>query len=65
MGKEHLKELGKQLLNIGVAVVVFAIIQPIVSENIRPIVSLVAFFIYLLLTIIGVLLIKKGEKNEL
>lgn len=61
---EAYKELGKQLLNIGVAVIVFVIIQPFVSEKANIKLVIVGFGIYFMLTTSGFLLIKISEKKE-
>ena len=61
---EAYKELGKQLLNIGVAVIVFVIIQPFVSEKADIKLVIIGFTIYLMLTTSGFLLIKIAERKE-
>ena len=61
---EAYKELGKQLLNIGVAVIVFVIIQPFVSEKADIRLVVIGFSIYLIITISGFILIRFAEKNE-
>ncbi len=64
MEREELKEVGKQILNIGVAIVVFAIIQPFIKHKIDVITTFFAFLSYIALTLIGAYLIKKGGKQE-
>ncbi len=61
---EAYKELGKQLLNIGVAVIVFVIIQPFVSEKADIRLVVIGFSIYLMITTSGFILIRFAEKNE-
>jgi len=61
---EAYKELGKQLLNIGVAVIVFVIIQPFVSEKADIKLAIIGFTIYFMLTASGFILIKIAEKKE-
>ncbi|WP_457642355.1 hypothetical protein [Persephonella sp.] len=61
MEREYLKEVGKQLLNLALAIIVFAIIQPLVKGEINPIVAIIAVALYFIITAIGGILIKKGE----
>ena len=61
---EAYKELGKQLLNIGVAVIVFVIIQPFVSEKADIRLVVIGFSIYLMITTSGFILIRFAEKKE-
>jgi len=61
---EAYKELGKQLLNIGVAVIVFVIIQPFVSEKADMKLVVIGFLIYLMITTSGFILIRFAEKKE-
>ena len=61
MEREYLKEIGKQLLNLAIAIIVFAIIQPLVKGDVNPIVAITAVFLYFIITAIGGILIKKGE----
>jgi len=61
---EAYKELGKQLLNIGVAVIVFVIIQPFVSEKADIKLVVIGFSIYLMITASGFILIRFAEKKE-
>ncbi len=65
MEREDLKEVGKQILNIGVAIVVFAIIQPFIKHEFDLITTLFAIIFYVASTILGAYLIRKGgKKNE-
>ncbi len=61
MEKEELKEVGKQILNIGVAVIVFAIIQPLMKNELNVDVLVIALFVYIALTLFGAFLIRKGR----
>ena len=61
---EAYKEVGKQLLNIGVAVVVFVIIQPFVSNSLKISFIIEGFIAYLFITMVGFILIRKAEKME-
>ncbi len=61
MERDYLKEIGKQLLNLAIAIVVFAIIQPLVKGDINPIIAIISVSLYFILTTIGGVLIKIGE----
>ena len=61
---ETLKEFGKQLLNIGVAVLVFVIIQPFASGSLNEEFVIKGILGYILITGAGLLLIKKGKDME-
>ena len=61
---EAYKELGKQLLNIGVAVIVFVIIQPLVSEKADIKLVITGFVVYFMITVSGFILIRFAEKKE-
>ncbi len=67
MEKEYLKELGKQLLNIGVAIVVFAIIQPLMKGDLKPSIAIYSIITYIIITTFGLFFVKLGEgenKND-
>jgi len=57
-------ELGKQLLNIGVAGLVFAFIQPLVHGELTVEKSIWAIIWYAVFTSIGVFLIAFGSRDE-
>lgn len=64
MEKEHLKEAGKHLLNIAVAIIVFAVIQPAVNKEFDVLVAVISIAFYLVIFSIGIYLIKKGQSEE-
>jgi len=59
-----LEELGKQLLNIGVAVIVFVIIQPFASQSIDTSLVIKGIIAYLLITGGGLILLWKSRQLE-
>ncbi len=60
---EALKEFGKSSLNFSVAVLVFAILQPVISEKVNFL-KLIAFgIVYILIVVFGMFFISKGEDN--
>ncbi len=61
--KEAFQEVGKQLLNVAVAGLVFALLQPIVHRELTINLIVVAALWYFLFTLIGVLFIAIGGKN--
>ncbi len=61
---EALKELGKHFLNLAVAVIVFMILQPLVSPNISNKFYLIGMISYLIIVISGFFLIIIGKKLE-
>ena len=61
MEREYLKELWKQFLNLAIAIIVFAIIQPVIKGEIKLSVAIIAVLLYFVFTTIGGILIKKGE----
>ncbi len=62
--KEGFKEFGKALINIGVASVIFAIIQPIVKGEFSGKLGIIALIMFLTLSSVGILLISLGGKNN-
>ena len=58
------EELGKHLLNIGVAIIVFAIIQPIMESKVDFVKVGIFAVIYILIASIGYFLIKASEDAE-
>ena len=65
MEREDLKEVGKQILYIAAAIIIFAIIQPLINHKVDIITIIIALCAYIILTFIGAYLIRKGvEKDE-
>jgi uncharacterized membrane protein (DUF441 family) len=63
--KKAFEEAGKHLLNIGVAIIVFAILQPILKNEFSLKSSLIFAVVYLLIFAIAIFLIAiGGEENE-
>ncbi len=63
--KESLKEYGKHLLNIGVAIIVFAIPQPIIRGEFKTSIAMYFIFAYILVSVIGNIFIAiGGQKYE-
>ncbi len=62
--KEASKEVGKGFINIGVAFVVFALIQPFVKGEFNIKLFLVAIFGFFISTFIGSLFIAFGGKKN-
>ncbi len=63
--QKGLKELGKGFINIGVAFIIFAIIQPFVKEKISIKIAVVSIIFSFIFFIIGVILSSlNGEKDE-
>ncbi len=62
--KKVFEEIGKHFLNIGVAIVVFAILQPIIKGEFDIKISLVFGFIYLVIVLISAILIAVGGENN-
>ncbi|RUM49163.1 MAG: hypothetical protein DSY47_04070 [Hydrogenothermus sp.] len=64
--RKGLEEVGKAIINIGVAVIIFAIIQPIVNGKFSATLTLGAIFIFILLEAISFFIVSYGgEENEL
>ena len=59
-----LNELGKGFINLGVAFLVFAVIQPFVKNNIDLKTSFVSIMFSSILFIVGVLLSSLGGKKS-
>ena len=59
---EALKELGKHLLNLALAVAVYLLIQPFLKEKFSFKVFIIGFLFYMLLASLGFLLIIFGSK---
>ena len=63
--KEGLKEVGKAIINIGVATVIFAIIQPLVKGEFSTTLGIIAFIVFIVFSTIGFFLISAGgSKND-
>jgi len=58
--RKGLEEVGKAIINIGVASVVFAVIQPIVNDEFSPVLSTGAIFVFILLATIGFFVVSLG-----
>ena len=64
--RKGLEEVGKAIINIGVAVIIFAIVQPVVNGKFSTRLGLIAFFAFLLLLITGFWLVSYGgDRDEL
>ena len=60
-----LNELGKGLINLAVAIIVFAVVQPLVKGSFSWDTSVASFFVSVILISIGVFFASlKGDKNE-
>lgn len=62
--KEGFKEFGKALINIGVAAIIFAIIQPFVKGEFSAKLGIIALIMFLSLSGVGILLISLGGKEN-
>ncbi len=63
--KEASKEVGKGFINIGVAFIIFALIQPFVKGEINTKLFLIAVFGFFISILIGALLVAfGGEKDD-
>ena len=62
--KEGFKEFGKALINIGVAAIIFAIIQPFVKGEFSAKLGVIALIMFLSLSGVGILLISLGGKKN-
>ncbi|EDP74431.1 hypothetical protein [Hydrogenivirga sp. 128-5-R1-1] len=62
--KKAFEEVGKHFLNIGVAIIVFAILQPIVKSEFSPKSSLIFAVVYLIIFTIAVFLITLGGRED-
>lgn len=64
--RRGLEEVGKAIINIGVAVIVFAIIQPIVNGKFSITLIISALGMFVLLAILGFFLVSYGgDRDEL
>jgi hypothetical protein len=61
---EGLKEYGKHLLNLALAIAIYLLIQPFEKGHNSLKLYLLGFFAYLLLAVLGVVLIILGNKLE-
>ncbi len=64
MEREDLKEFGKHLLNIGVAIIVFSIIQPLTKNSVNPYIVIYSIIAYIIVVVIGLFFIRKGGRKE-
>ena len=64
MEREDLKEFGKHLLNIGVAIIVFSIIQPLTKGEFNPYVVIFSILAYIIVVMVGMFFIRKGGKKD-
>ena len=62
--RKAFEEIGKHLLNIGVAIIVFAILQPIIKDKFDIKIALSFGIIYLIIFTIAVILIAIGGNND-
>lgn len=63
--RKAFEEFGKHLLNIGVAIIVFAILQPIIKGEFNKEVSISFGLIYVIIAIVSsVLIVLGGSENE-
>lgn len=58
------EEFGKQLLNIGVAIIVFAVIQPFINHSYNFNDIVIAIFAYVIITLTGIFLIEFGGGKD-
>ena len=59
---EALKEVGKHLLNLALAVAIYILIQPLLKGSFSPKVFMLGFAFYLVLVVLGILLIAIGDR---
>ena len=62
--KKAFSELGKQFLNVGVAGVVFAFLQPFVQKTLSLETALFSVIWYITFTLVGFLLISLSEEKN-
>ncbi len=62
--KESFKEYGKHLLNIGVAIIVFAILQPIVKGEFKTSTAIYFIIAYIFVSVLGNVFIAVGGKKD-
>jgi len=65
MEREDLKEFGKHLLNVAVAIIVFSIIQPLVKGDLHPDIVIYSIVAYIIVVTTGMFFIRKGAKNDI
>lgn len=58
--KEGLKEIGKGLINFGVAILIFLVLQPFISNKLDTLFVVFAIIGYILSTSIGFLFVSIG-----
>ena len=61
---ESLKEFGKHLLNLALAIAIYLLIQPFLKGNYTLRLILVGVAFYFVLIILGIVLINLGNKLE-
>jgi MFS-type transporter involved in bile tolerance (Atg22 family) len=64
MRKKAFEEYGKSLLNFSVAILIFAILQPVINEKINILQMLTFGIIYLVVVFVGMIFINLGEEND-
>ena len=64
MKKKVFEEYGKSLLNFSVAILIFAILQPVLNEKINVLQMLTFGIIYLIVVFAGMIFINLGEEND-
>ncbi|WP_081825251.1 hypothetical protein [Persephonella sp. IF05-L8] len=64
MRKKAFEEYGKSLLNFSVAILIFAILQPVINEKINILQMLTFGIIYLVVVFAGMIFINLGEEND-
>jgi len=62
--KKVFEEYGKSLLNFSVAILIFAILQPVLNEKINVLQMLTFGIIYLIVVFAGMIFINLGEEND-
>ncbi len=64
MRKKAFEEYGKSLLNFSVAILIFAILQPVINEKINMLQMLIFGVIYLVVVFAGMIFINLGEEDD-
>ncbi|HHG74953.1 MAG TPA: hypothetical protein ENK22_07895 [Persephonella sp.] len=62
--KKAFEEYGKSLLNFSVAILIFAILQPVINEKINMLQMLIFGVIYLVVVFAGMIFINLGEEDD-
>ncbi|EDP73638.1 hypothetical protein [Hydrogenivirga sp. 128-5-R1-1] len=62
--KSGLKEVGKGLINFGVAVLIFLVLQPFVSGKLDLVYIITAVFSYTFFTLMGLFLVSLGGDED-